>query len=422
MTFPGYFVLGGNEIINSARTAAYVRDALPNLGFFDCYECEDLPVSVGEEKYRSPMLDPAPWFDESEPESRGFLGVYPLSVEGIDQSVRTATVTESATDGGYIGSVRRGTRTVRVSALLFAVDDASLAEGLIWLRYALSGNPCSSDVDCLGDDLCYLTTCPSICEDAEVDLPTDLENCSFHYSRRLRNVKTTEGPRVTQRFKPSCGAMMQVEFVMVAGVPWQYGFPETVVSSTEILPFPAVVECAQDTPSDPLLDPSCPPVPAPPRPPTVPDDCITNLPYLQRFGYRIPADLVPEWHDSVPVITLKTRSQEVRQVRLRFYQIIQGVAEPIPTIDPCGYCGEFLLSYLPADTSLVIDGSRETALATLPGGQVRNASTLLYGSNGTPFTWPVLTCGTGYMMTIDLTNATTQQAPVDVFLQLAVRA
>jgi hypothetical protein len=416
MVYNGYFALGGTEIINTERTLAYVSHLLPQFGLEDCYECNGLHDMLYDHEYRTPMVDDAPWYDSSAPRTAEFLGLYPLSIEGVDSSVRMATVTESVLDGGSVGLIRQGTREMRVSALMLGQTEAGLAAGMIWLRYALLGNPCRDVASgCTGDDLCYFAACPPICADSP-DFTGDIEDCIAPYARRMRNVTVTDGPRVVERFNPTCGAMQRVEFLMVAGVPWQYRDPEIVIPKTTINAIPPGPECVPSDELDPLIDPDCGPLPTPPRPPVILDECLPDLPYSQRLQYPIPEGFIPEWNEAVPVITIRSSAVQVRQVRLRFYPTPLG--HPLSEVDPCSYCGEFVVSYLPAQTELVIDGTREVATALLPGGDSRNATQLLYGSDGKPFNWPVLTCGIPYIMTVDTAETGT---PVSVDLSLAVR-
>lgn len=71
-------------------------------------------------------------------------------------------------------------------------------------------------------------------------------------------------------------------------------------------------------------------------------------------------------------------------------------------IDPYSYCGEFILSYLPADAELVVDGALARSWASVGGAPSIPASNLLYGTDGTPIVWPQLTCGIPYLLTVDV--------------------
>jgi hypothetical protein len=75
-------------------------------------------------------------------------------------------------------------------------------------------------------------------------------------------------------------------------------------------------------------------------------------------------------------------------------------------VDPYAYCGEFIISYLPADAELIVDGVLNRAWASVGGAESVPASNLLYGTDGTPIVWPQLTCGIPYLLTIDVPPGT----------------
>lgn len=82
-------------------------------------------------------------------------------MEGLNDSTRTAAVTESITDGGVVGQVRHATRQVRVRALLSALGEDALESGLSWLKAALDPDYCGTHGNsCGGADSCFFTACP----------------------------------------------------------------------------------------------------------------------------------------------------------------------------------------------------------------------------------------------------------------------
>jgi hypothetical protein len=70
--------------------------------------------------------------------------------------------------------------------------------------------------------------------------------------------------------------------------------------------------------------------------------------------------------------------------------------------DPCGYCSDFALSYLPPYSQMTVDGKVRRAYATVEGQGTRAASNLLYGEDGGPMSWSELSCGMSYLMSIDV--------------------
>lgn len=171
--FDGYLSFGGIEIINAARTAAYVHNlspAMPLVRRTDLYDT--IREALGDEPYRSPFLDQADWVETrgtTGPEivnpSHGFYGLYPLSIDGIGDSTMTAEIIEGILDGGAINSERDATRSIRVHGLLLGADVLAVEAGLTWLRNALRANACGMHGDLCGyHDLRYFLAKPAVCD------------------------------------------------------------------------------------------------------------------------------------------------------------------------------------------------------------------------------------------------------------------
>lgn len=159
------------------------------------------------------------------------------------------------------------------------------------------------------------------------------------------------------------------------------------------------IDISADTVTDPLADPDCPKPPPAPRPPVVTDACIVEVGTWQRYWAVIPEAVVTEWLVMVPTILLKIGGFPARQVRVRLY--------PNPdNATPEGFTGDWsseqIVSYLPANSAMLIDGVDQRVWATVAGGQRLRADHLLYGTGGTPATWPVLACGIGYLASFDV--------------------
>lgn len=155
-----------------------------------------------------------------------------------------------------------------------------------------------------------------------------------------------------------------------------------------------------DLPSLELIDPDCVQVPAPPRPPVVPNTCIDEVGMWRRVWKQVNATDVREWFDTIPTVTIRTGSQAERQVRIRYYA--NPFNRPLSALSQDDYCGEIIVSYLPPDSVLTLDGITEMSWASVSGGPSMPADHLLYGSNGMPAEWPVLECGIGYYITMDV--------------------
>lgn len=558
MPYHGWMSFGGTEIFSAPRTVKYAREIAPALNLTDCEDCPDLAAAMGEDEYRSPLLDQPDWFDPNNPDTWGFAGFYPLSIQGLSDSTRTVPVIDSTQDGGVVGRTRHGVREIRVSGLLVAADRCALDVGMEWLKKALDGNGCAT---CDGNDLCILSCCPEVtpgavdpdsepvtrdvplnigwsessgtwvngrfrpavvpssaagptldppCDDVTyqwrlrpapgvvvrlalvdetgepvtettVDLtdggtftltapsgsgpvyptiwvingdevttvslsvtyrePADTGFCVDDYVRTFREVTVVDGPRIVEEYDTGCeAAAVRVEWLMVAAVPWAHQIlptEYTVVDTGGGLnpgdydPGPGyhftdvevpVDDCPDDSGGDllPINDPDCPMPPAPPRPPR-PDDCLDDgiLRYVRR-AVGIPGDLLAPWQEGVPVIELTVNtSQAVRQARIRFYPNPLG-RDRLDQLEPCAFCGEFIVSYIPGNSTLTIDGMTERATVTLPGDVQRDATHLLYGTDGGPMTWPLLTCGLPYVMTVD--TAPTSTEVLTTSMQLVVRS
>lgn len=161
--YNGWLSLAGTEIANAARTEAYVRGSASTTIFDPGMPTEGMANLLGEADYRTPALDPAPWFSESRPESQKFLGMLPLEIIGVEDSTRSVVVTQLNDDGGAFSRPRRATKEFRVRGLLLGLDEEGLDAGARWLGGVLEGSGCG-DSDCLGDTFCYLGYKPDFCD------------------------------------------------------------------------------------------------------------------------------------------------------------------------------------------------------------------------------------------------------------------
>lgn len=264
MAFGGFLSLGGTEIANASRTRAYAGEIVPMLGMEDCWDCADLAEVLGDDPYTTPLIDRPDWFTDHDPDSADFCGFYPLEIEGIDDGVREATVTELALDGAVVGAPRYRSREIKVTGLLIGATDAAVTYGLAWLSKALEGSPCRDSEGCTGDHLCYYSACPPMCTDSPaLDVwpgevtPAHHESqfylcdggliesaaraCSVDYERTLYQVSLTSGPTIVERYNSHCGSLLRVEFTLVAGVPFAFSTAISAVPGLEPIPAPQTV-------------------------------------------------------------------------------------------------------------------------------------------------------------------------------------
>jgi hypothetical protein len=259
MVYQGYLSLGGTEIINQARTVAYVHHALPRLDLRGCDECDDFHEVVGDAPYQSPLIDQPDWWDANNVDSWDFYGLYPLAMDGFDDGTTQATVTELMGPGAAISLPRRASRQLRITGLLVGRTDAAISYGMVWLRNALLGNPCGDALACTGDHLCYFTACPPVCSDSP-DWPDagameiarirscedgvildPLSECTAPYERILYDVTLVDAPRIVERYASECGQYVRVEFTLVAGTPSPVGVARRAVGPDSITRPPVLI-------------------------------------------------------------------------------------------------------------------------------------------------------------------------------------
>jgi hypothetical protein len=149
-----------------------------------------------------------------------------------------------------------------------------------------------------------------------------------------------------------------------------------------------------------IVDPDCNPVVPPPRPPTVPSDCVDDTGIWRRVYITIPSDFVSDWLEVVPTMELHSTTVAARQVRIRYYPNPNGLAPS--QINTSTWCAEQIVSYMPAKTVMTIDGVTQRTWAEVNGGNAQNADHLLYGTGGTPPSWPILSCGIAYVVSLEV--------------------
>jgi hypothetical protein len=432
MAWAGWYEFGGVEIVNAARAEAYAKAA--GVGWFrPVYFADDLGPVLGE-VYNSPMQDDAPWTDVDFLDSYDFLGAYPLSITGVEDSTATAAVVESTLDGGVVGRPRRSTRTMVFQLALMGTSECAVEYGLRWLKMALSGGPCtgSADYTCQGQTLCYLSCEP--CIDWLNCVGADPGECLFKYQRSMHKVAAISGPTVQSKHTMSDGGVTWVVgFTLVAGSPYEYGKQVRLVEGFMRRDNPYVLGVVDETGEvpafddqgsvfdevsckvatyQPLEDPECPQSSLPPGAPTVALSCFKLPSNYRRRQFLIPEQYVPLWGELVPYMEIHAPAkQDVRKMRLRFYADVLGEGDP--NNDPCAFCGDIVFSYIPAGSTLVFDGTDEIVYIEEPGGRRRRADSVVFGSDGTPFEWPQLSCGYSYIVTVDLLQSQTSLPGID---------
>lgn len=235
------------------------------------------------------------------------------------------------------------------------------------------------------------------------------------YERSYHRVSAISGPQIIKTYNLKRGAMVEVEFLLFAGQPHSYAGDRRIDFSTTLqTALYTDVTCAVPSPNA-LVNPALPIIPAPPRPPVIAQDGILSVNDWRRYWASVPGKDVAQWAASVPTVSITTRTQSVSQLRVRFHPNPFGYAQQ--EVDPCSYCAEFIVSYLPPNTTLTVSGLTQRAYAQVAGAEAVPANHLLFGTGGVPITWPELTCGIPYVMTIDFAPAMTiSEIDIDLIL------
>ena len=167
----GYFTVGGNEVGNSARALGYAKTSDCPITWLRDVECGGLVEFLGDGAYQYSLIDQAPWYDPDNVDlTSRFLGLYVVSMEGVSNSTRSATVTEKIVDGAQVSGYRHSSREVRVRAMLTAKGMDALEAGMTWLRNVLEPDACGvHGTDCGASDLQFFVDCPP--ERADVIVP-----------------------------------------------------------------------------------------------------------------------------------------------------------------------------------------------------------------------------------------------------------
>ncbi|GHI91751.1 hypothetical protein KVH15_33620 [Streptomyces olivaceus] len=367
-----------------------------------CDPCPDLAAAVGDMPYLDPVTDEAPWYDPAVPESRGVLGVMGLSVAGFDSSPITREPVQLVGPGAVLGPLRRQHRELAYTVLLIATEDCALSYGLEWLSVALQGSACAG---CAGDEMCVFSCCPT---DGDREL------------RHLYDVGVLDGPQVTGTQYLADGTVLAtVTFSLAAGKPWIYreplvtGMDWVPIGTGDLVgpvdPDQVYQQCLTAEPC--TQDPLCPPPPLPPLPPAPTSPCYpTGVDLFRRSRVSVSPLEQSSWLETVPVLEVRTGSQDMRRLLVRFWTNPQGGTCEGP-LDPCAACTDVNIAYLPAGSTLRVDGRVQRAVVECPQIPIGVATSTptLYGPEGSLFGWPQFTCPTG--LCIEVWSRSADTAP-----------
>lgn len=242
------------------------------------------------------------------------------------------------------------------------------------------------------------------------------------YERTLFDVTCVSGPTPLRDLEFDNGTRMRmVEFVLVAGKPFVYGSPVQMIYPASGAQLGTVPWTDPECPVDelvPISDPLCPPPPAPPRPPAISASCVPPETTWERHWFNVDSANISGWSEMVPRITVRADVAPVRHLRLRFYP--NPFDRTPEEIDPCSWCAEYVLSYLPADTEAHIDAVLEQSTASVSAGPPQPYDTYVVSTDGEPLEWSSMSCGIGYLVAIDFPTGSEEQVTVGLELMRRV--
>ncbi len=435
--------LGGVEIGNNTRVASYLIDSGAGqiLQGTKCL-CPTLPDAFDEPPYVSPELDPAPWYDDADPRSERFAGLWIEKIEGLLDSPVEREVTQRATDGAVRACARYSDRTLTVTGWLVAKDTCGADYGKAWLQAALLGTECSG---CGGDDLCILACCPTyLCDDGgegegegeadgegEDDLPGGEDTGCWDTNiqlRTLKNAALVSGPDVVRQAPGYQEGTCVEGFRLVYQVTFQLSVePYLWRQPIQVLdrhpwPDPADedqvchitwndnADCDPDNPdcvpgsNVPLdgcePDEHCPSNPPPPRVPAATATCVCLPLTAVRLCFDIPDTLVPSTLDAGLRLEVYAGDSPLRNLAIRIWR--NPLGRSTDELDGCHTTGVYYITYVPAGGTIVVDGASESATMYCRGGVVRDADEYVYGPAAGPLNHITLTRGATHTVCADV--------------------
>lgn len=363
-----YVAIGGEELINPARTMTYIQNHLPGLDL----EC-DIPSFGGAYSYSAPLADDAPWIT-SDPASEEFYGALVTGTEGLYDSTQSLAVTELKQDGAVPGLRRNASREMRFTLALYAKTDEALQYGIDWYAHVLSGGYCPQ----FG---------VPYCEGAQMSLHPLRDDMAdmAPLMRTYYDVKTLESVRINDTLTFRNAKCKIIEFILIAGNPFIYRTGPLAQKSIDETGFTTTYNEKNCDPEaeafDQLItDPAQGDVVRPPRPPminpvTMPSQWRRNSISFTEAELDLPGQIIYRVRIS--------SAGAIRLLRLRFYRDSVN--------DACDYSGEFLITYKPGGQDMVIDGLSRKVWVERDGREVP-AGNLVIGSDGRPVEWPIMDC------------------------------
>ena len=403
--YRGAVQFGDVELINHQRLFRYLRAGIapPSL---EVVHDDRWPWQYrwsGHQLYETPKIDRAPWYDPARPESGEFAGVWLRSITGIDDATPYGRETIAGMlDGGAHGLGKFAPREMTFATTLYASTHQGLMWGIGWLTRTLT-RPVCDDRDATVT-MRYLSTVPTIAPDIDSPSAAMLDECTTEYRRALRDVAVTAGPRVTNWItgiyddgEPgTCAA--EVEFTLIAADPHPYHdalvplagpltwAAATVQAVTWRVAYYGICDTSAPTT---LVDPQADVASARPRRrPAIrtPSRVCTPLYYK-----TVTASIAPIVGQGTTVLTVRVEvgPNDERNLTMAVTDNVTGAV-----------VGEVGIAYLPARSTLVLDGSSGTATVILEDGRAVDASSVVTAGTSGPLSMIALPCGHAYTVTM----------------------
>lgn len=215
MSFVPWLKFGGHEIANYNRTVSYIENGLlsdPRVNAAPGCGCD----AIDEGPYESPVIDEAPWYTSTRPESGDFLGMILDRIEINGPFARS--VTARGGNGSVIGPERLRGRVLSFRGILYAASPQAMDYGKRWLAEALRdcGSLCG-----LGD-LCLLPACPEDEDDTD------------QFFRTLKRTALIDGPTEVEIPGVPCDLITRMDWQMGAEVGYLYADPELCMDNVTV--------------------------------------------------------------------------------------------------------------------------------------------------------------------------------------------
>lgn len=414
MAYEGWLEYNGVEIANLARTARLARAASASQVALQPKDYDWILESLGEDPNDANDITNAPWFKATNPASAEFLGFIPLSVEGISDSTREASTTQSAYDGGKTGRSRAATKSFVVDGFFTATSARGAEYGRRWMEGQL--NPTDSR-SCVGAELWFFKYGGRY---EDISGFGGYGNGPFGLNPfgvtsaiplgRVRDVSLTRGVRVTNQLDRPCFSATRATFTLTADNPYTYGEQIHAITSANVDPAtgPLVVDSEMEydlfeVPCPtydyaPLVDPQFNSlVDPPPVPVYIPDFWgIVSGDKYRRQIVEIDTSLL-EAERYVPVISISSSSQARR------FRVSIWASEQDADLN-CGALFTVTANYIPngATKKIVVDGVREFSFFEDPGAATeRRADSTTFGDRNAPVRWASFPPGSSLFVTVD---------------------